>query len=44
MSLILILWPISTTGSILTNKNSILLWFVFGMLYSFQSLKENKTL
>ena len=44
MSLILILWPISTTGSILTNKNSIMLWFVFGMLYSFQSLKENKTL
>lgn len=41
MSLVLILWPISTTGSILTNKNSILLWFVFGIFYSFLSLKKN---
>lgn len=45
MSLILILWPLSTTGSILTNKNSILLWFVFGILYSlmnFENDNQNK--
>jgi len=40
MSLILILWPISTTGSILTNKNSILLWFIFGIVYSLISIEK----
>ena len=40
LSLVLILWPLSTTGSILTNKNSILLWFVFGILYALSSLEK----
>ena len=40
LSLVLILWPLSTTGSILTNKNSILLWFVFGILYTLLSLEK----
>lgn len=40
LSLILILWPLSTTGSIMTNKNSILLWFVFGILYSLMNFEN----
>tara|TARA_B100000989_G_scaffold43163_1_gene27493 strand:+ start:6634 stop:7953 length:1320 start_codon:yes stop_codon:yes gene_type:complete len=42
LSLILILWPISTTGSILTNKNSIILWLIFGLTYSALNI-EKKT-
>ena len=34
ISLIIILWPITTTGSILNNKNSIILWFIFGIVYA----------
>ena len=41
ISLIIILWPISTTGSILTNKNSVILWLVFGIIYSASSIQKN---
>lgn len=34
ISLIIILWPITTTGSILNNKNSIILWLIFGIVYA----------
>lgn len=40
ISLIAILWPIATTGSIITNHNSVILWFVFGMAYSFISIEK----
>lgn len=40
VSLILILWPLSTTGSIITNFNSIVLWLVFGMAYSSIAIKK----
>ena len=40
ISLFVILWPISTTGSILTNKSSIVLWFVFGIIYSAISIEK----
>jgi O-antigen ligase len=43
ISLIIILWPINTTGSILSNKNSIILWFVFGIVYTLISF-EKKTI
>ena len=40
ISLIIILWPINTTGSILSNKNSIILWFVFGIVYTLISFEK----
>jgi O-antigen ligase len=40
ISLIIILWPLSTTGSILTNKNSVILWLVFGITYSAISIQK----
>ena len=40
ISLTFILWPISTTGSILTNKSSIILWFIFGIVYSSISIEK----
>lgn len=41
ISLIIILWPISTTGSILNNRNSIILWLVFGIVYALISFEKN---
>jgi len=41
LSLVFILWPITTTGSLITNKNSMILWFVFALIFSYQ--KINKT-
>ena len=44
ISLIIILWPISTTGSILTNKNSVILWLIFGLTYSAINIKKKSSL
>ena len=44
ISLIIIIWPISTTGSILTNKNSVILWLVFGILYSVLAIEKKSNL
>jgi O-antigen ligase len=44
LSLIFILWPLSTTGSIITNFNSIVLWLVFGLAYSSISITKKSYL
>lgn len=40
LSLGFILWPLTTTGSIMTNKNSIILWFVFAIIFAYQKINK----
>jgi O-antigen ligase len=42
ISLFTIIWPITTTGSIITNRNSLILWFLFGVLFSYLNFLKNQ--
>jgi len=42
ISIIMIIWPLATTGSIITNSNSTILWTFFACIFSYTSIiKKN---
>jgi O-antigen ligase len=42
ISLFFLLWPFTTTGSIITNRSSIYLWLIFSLITSFLNIKADK--